>query len=122
MSTNSSSLTRRGLQVIAAVVLAAAALAASPAEAASCTDEIARFEQAIRQSAATPDAGPTAPQSRAAQLHRQPTLRSIAEAGGRARAAFEGSLADAKWFDAQGNADACNYALERARGMYLLSQ
>ena len=121
MPANSSSLIRRSLQVVAAV-LVAAALAASPADAGSCTDEIIGFEQTVRQAVSDSDAGPTAPQSRAAQLHRQPTVQSITEAAARARTAFEQSLADARWFDTQGNADACSDILYRAKRMYLLSQ
>ena len=55
------------------VVAAALGLGIGSARAGPCTSEIAKFEQAVRQSAGNPNAGPMAPQSIGAQLDRQPT-------------------------------------------------
>jgi hypothetical protein len=64
---------------IAAVLAIGAALGlfAVPAHAGPCTERIAQFEKAVRQSAENPSAGPTAPQSIGAQLGRQPTPSSV---------------------------------------------
>ena len=57
---------------IAAVVFTAAlGLGVASAHAGPCTDRIAQFELAVRQSAGKPDAGPMAAQSVGAQLDRR---------------------------------------------------
>jgi hypothetical protein len=111
-------MTRR---TIAAVVIASAlGLGVLPAHAGPCSNAIAQFEQAVRQSASNPNAGPFAPQSIGAQLDRQPTPGSIKRAEQRARAAFDKTLARAKRLDARGNRPGCTSALAEAKQMYNL--
>ena len=104
-----------------AIILAAAlpGLGAPLAQAGPCSTDIARFEQAVRQSAGNPNAGPIAPQSVGAQLDREPTPASIKRAQARARAAFRAQLARAKRLDARGDRG-CTAALARAEDMYNL--
>jgi hypothetical protein len=104
----------------AIVVIAALGLSVASAHAGHCSDEIAQFEQAVRQSAGNPNAGPVAPQSIGAQLDRQPTPASIKRAQARAQAAFKATLARAKRFDARGNRVGCTRALADAKRMYNL--
>jgi hypothetical protein len=104
-----------------ALVFAALGLGIPSAHAGPCSAAIARFEQAVRQSANNPDAGPIAPQSIGAQLDREPTPASIKRAEARARAAFASALARAKRLDAQGQRAGCTKALARAKDMYLLN-
>lgn len=89
------------------------------AQAGPCGSDIARFEQAVRQSAGNPNAGPIAPQTIGAQLDREPTPSSIRRAQARARAAFGAQLAHAKRLDARGDRG-CAGALARAEDMYNL--
>jgi hypothetical protein len=93
-------------------------LGIAPAHAGPCTQSIAQFEYAVRQSANDPNAGPMAPQTVGAQLDRQPTLASMKRAAQRAKAAFAATLARAKRLDARGNRAGCERALARAKGMY----
>jgi hypothetical protein len=83
------------------LVAAAMALDVASADAGPCTAEIAQFEEAVRQSASTPGAGPMARQSVGAQLDRQPTPGSVKGAEERAQASFDRALARAKRRDAQ---------------------
>jgi hypothetical protein len=107
---------------VAAVIIIAGALClgAASAHAGPCSSEIAQFEQAVRQSAGNPGAGPMAPQSIGAQLDRQPTPASIKRAEERAKATFAATLARAKRFDKQGNRVGCTRALAAAKRMYNL--
>ena len=102
-------------------ILAAAwsGLGVASAQAGPCGAEIAQFEQAVRQSAGNPNAGPVAPQSLGAQLDREPTPASIRRAQARARAAYRAALARAKRLDARGDTG-CTVALARAKDMYNL--
>jgi hypothetical protein len=93
------------------IVAAALGLSIAPAHAGPCTSKIAQFEQAVRQSAGNPNAGPMAPQSVGAQLDRQPTPASIKRAEQQAQATFAATLARAKRLDAQGNRTGCTRAL-----------
>jgi hypothetical protein len=102
------------------VVGTALALGAASAQAGPCSNKIARFEQAVRQSAGNPNAGPMAPQSIGAQLNRQPTPGSIKRAEERAQATFAAALARAKRLDARGNRAGCTRALAAAKRMYNL--
>ena len=102
------------------VVAAALCLGVASAHAGPCSNEIAQFEQAVRQSAGNPNAGPIAPQSIGAQLDRQPTPGSVKRAERRAQAAFDATLARAKRLDARGNRAGCTRALATAKGMYNL--
>ena len=107
------------MKVTAAFAVAAAVcLGVAPAHAGPCSKQIAQFEQAVRQSAGNPDAGPFAQQTIGAQLHRQPTPGSIKQAEARADASFEAALARAKRLDARGNRAGCTRALAAARQMY----
>jgi hypothetical protein len=107
---------------VTAVTIAATALClgVASADAGPCTSQIAQFEQAVRQSAGNPYAGPMAPQSIGAQLDRQPTPASIKRAEEQAKAAFAATLARAKRLDKQGNRVGCSRALAAAKRMYNL--
>jgi len=109
-------------QRIAAIALATVALwfDLASAQAGPCSSAIARFEQAVRQSANNPNAGPMAPQSVDAQLGYQPTPASIEQAQQRAWAAFDATLRRAKRFDARGDRAGCRRALAGAKRMYNL--
>jgi hypothetical protein len=111
-------MSRRASAIIAAA--AALCLNVASAQAGPCSDEIAQFEQAVRQSAGNPNAGPMAPQSIGAQLGEQPTLASVRRAQRRAKAAFDATLARAKRFDARNNRAGCMQALADAKRMYNL--
>ena len=102
------------------VVAAAFGLGIGSAHAGPCTSKIAQFEQAVRQSAGNPNAGPMAPQSVGAQLGYQPTPASIKRAEQQAQAAFAATLARAKRLDKQGNRVGCTRALAAAKRMYNL--
>src|SRR5262245_40138129 len=107
------------MKVTAAFAVAAAVcLGVASAHAGPCSKQIAQFEQAVRQSAGNPDAGPFARQTIGAQLHRQPTPGSVKQAEARAQGSFEAALARAKRLDARGNRAGCTRALAAARQMY----
>ena len=74
-------------------------LSVAAAQAGPCSSRIAQFEQAVRQAAGNPNAGPMAPQSIGAQLDRQPTPASIKSAEEQAKATFAATLARAKRLD-----------------------
>lgn len=99
---------------------AALFLFVAPAQAGPCTDAIAQFEQAVRQSAGNPSAGPMAPQTVRAQLDRQPTPAAVKRAQQRAQAAFNATLARAKRLDARGDGPGCERELSKAKLMYNL--
>jgi len=106
--------------ITAASVLATTlGLGISPAQAGACSN-IAQFEQAVRQSAGNPNAGPIAAQTIGAQLDRQPTPDSVKRAEQRAKAKFEAALTRSKRLDAKGNRAACMRALADAERMYNL--
>jgi hypothetical protein len=113
---------RRAISRPSATLLAAAALGLSvaAAHAGPCSKKIAQFEQAVRQSAGNPNAGPMAPQSIGAQLDRQPTPASVRRAEQKAQATFAATLARAKRRDAQGHRAGCTRALAAAERMYNL--
>jgi hypothetical protein len=106
---------------IAAVLMIGAAmgLIAVPAHAGPCTERIAQFEKAVRQSAENPSAGPTAPQSIGAQLGRQPTPSSVKQAEVKAQTTFDAALARAKTLDAEGKRK-CAQALAHAKRLFSL--
>ena len=95
-------------------------LSLTAAHAGPCSEKIAQFEQAVRQSAGDPNAGPMAPQSIGAQLNQQPTPGSVKRAQERAQATFAATLARAKRLDARGNRAGCTRALAAAKRMYNL--
>ena len=94
----------------ALMVSAVLALSSTWAHAGPCKAAIAEFKAAIRQSAGNPMAGLMAPQSTAAQLDRQPTVRSQ----------FAATMARAKRLDAAGDLEGCTEALNAAKRMYIL--
>lgn len=101
------------------VLFAAAVLGLGPAtaHAGPCSNDIAAFENAARESARNVDAGPMARQTVGSQLHHQPTPGSVAEAQARADQAFDSVLARAKSLDQQ-NDPACAKALDEAKATY----
>jgi hypothetical protein len=104
----------------AALAGAVFALAATNASAGPCTSDIAQFEAAIRASQGNPLAGLTAPQSVGAQLEHQPTPASVKAAQARLKKTFAATMAQARRYDAQGNAAGCTRALTAAKRMYIL--
>ena len=86
----------RALTAVAVLRLSLTAAQAGP-----CSKKIAQFEQAVRQSAGDPNAGPMTPQSIGAQLGHQPTPGSVKRAQERAQATFAATLARAKRLDAR---------------------
>src|SRR5215475_15548223 len=95
------------LAMRALIAVAVLGLSLTAAHAGPCSGKIAKFEQAVRQSAGNPNAGPMARQSIGAQLDRQPTPASVKRAEQQAQAAFAATLARAKRLDAQGNRTGC---------------
>jgi hypothetical protein len=91
------------------------------AQAGPCSEDIAQFEAAIRQSAGNPNVGLTAPQSVGAQLDRQPTPDSLKKTQERLESKFSATMARAKRFDdAKGDRTGCVRALSAAKRMYIL--
>jgi hypothetical protein len=102
------------------VVAAVLGLNSTFVQAGPCSEEIAQFEAAVRQSANNPNAGLMAPQSVGAQLDRQPTVASVKRAEQRLKSKFAVTMARAKRLDAQGNHTGCSGALSEAKRMYIL--
>jgi hypothetical protein len=102
------------------VMLTVLVLNSTFVEAGPCSEEIAQFEAAVRQSANNPYAGLMAPQSIGAQLDRQPTVASMKRAEERLKSKFSVTMARAKRLDAQGNRTGCSRALSVAKRMYIL--
>jgi hypothetical protein len=102
------------------VIGAVFGLGSTFAQAGPCSDDIAQFEAAVRQSANDPFAGLTAPQSVGAQLNRQPTAASVKRAEDRLKSQFSATMARAKRLDAQNNRAGCSRALSAAKRMYIL--
>ena len=101
----------------ATFVVAVLLLGTATAHAGPCSNAIAQFEQAVRQSGKNPTAGPTGSQTVDAQTGRQPTPDSVKRAEESARATFDAVLARAKSLDAQGDAG-CSRLLADAQRMY----
>lgn len=104
-------------RMVAVTVIAGLGFAGQMALAGPCSDDIAKFEQSVRQSTKTPSAGPTAPQSVDAQLRHQPTPQSVKQAEDTAQQKFEAVLARAKALDQAGD-QTCKQALEDAKLVY----
>ena len=104
----------------ALIVSAVLSLNISVVQAGPCSEDIAQFEAAIRQSAGNPNAGLTAPQSVGAQLDRQPTPDSLKQAQERLQSKFSATMARAKRLDAKGDRTGCTRALSAAKRMYIL--
>jgi hypothetical protein len=80
--------------------------------------QIAELEQRVSPVPTSPQNAPSAPQSVAAQLHRQPTPDTVQSATGRANADADAALDRARKADAKNDADGCNEALREARRLY----
>ena len=104
----------------ALIVCAMLCLSIPAAHAGPCSEDIAQFEAAIRQSAGNPNAGLMAPQSVAAQLDHQPTPASLKRAQKRLQSTFSATMARAKRLDAKGDRAGCSRALSAAKRMYIL--
>jgi len=81
-------------------------------------DEVAQFEQNVKREGKKPSAGPTARQTTAALLHRQPTPEAVKEGEERAQVAFYAVLASARSADANSDQATCRKALGEARDMF----
>jgi hypothetical protein len=106
------------MKVTAALVITGLLLSTASVSAGPCSNAIAQFEQAVRQSASSRIAGPTASQTVGAQTGRQPTPDSVQRAQESAQATFEAALARAKSLDEQGDQAGCSQALADAQRMY----
>lgn len=102
------------------IICAMLALSATRAQAGPCSENIAQFELAIRQSAGNPNAGLTAPQTVGAQLDRQPTPGSLKRAQEQLQSKFSAAMARARRLDAKGDHAGCTRALGVAKRMYIL--
>ena len=102
------------------IICAVLSLSTTLAQAGPCSENIAQFEAAIRQSAGNPNAGLTAPQSVGAQLDRQPTPDSLKQAQERLQSKFSATMARAKRLNAKGDRPGCTRALSVAKRMYIL--
>lgn len=104
------------------LLLTAAAFAGcvGAAQAGPCATQIAEVERYLARPTPGPASGPTAPQSIGAQLHHQPTPGSVQGAESKARENAEAALDRARKADAEGNASACEKALEEAKELYEL--
>jgi len=81
----------------------------------TCSEEIARVEALADQSTGNPIAKPTTTQSVDAQLHHQPTPRSVRRADENARSMFAAILVRAKALNADGKTDECIQSVAEAR-------
>jgi hypothetical protein len=109
---------RSSIVLLAAIALAGGVLAA---QAGPCTKQILEVEAQIRSAQALQPGvagAPSAPQSVAAQLHRQPTPQSVETALNDANADGIAALNRAKKADAPGNAGECANALTETRQLY----
>lgn len=113
-------MTMRSVPVLSAVALAASTIAGV---AAPCSSQIARLQARIdARLEAAAAAGPTAKESTAATMHRQPTPGSIAAAESRlgdipngTMKAVESAMARAREADRRGEKAACERAIARAQ-------
>jgi hypothetical protein len=90
----------------------------SAAQSGPCAEQIAQLEHQIVNIVSGPQSGPTGPQGIGAQLHRQPTPGSVAQAERVANTDADDALARAKKTDAEGNAAECNAAVRQAQELY----
>jgi hypothetical protein len=93
-------------------------LSAASGNAASCTSDIAQFEDVVRHSTKSEAFGPTAPQTIDAQLGHQPTAASVMSAERQAQTELKDKLAQAKNYAAQGKEAECIQALGHAKLMF----
>jgi hypothetical protein len=92
--------------------------AGAAAQAGPCATQIAQVERQIGRLETSPESGPSAPQSVGAQLHHQPTPGAVQSAESNANADVIAALERARQADSEGNASACDKALEEARRLY----
>ena len=107
-------------EAAAPIICAVLCLYITAAQAGPCSEDIAQFEAAMRQSVGNPNAGLTAPQSVGAQLGHEPTPDSLKRAQERLQAKFSATMARAKRLDARGDRTGCSRALSAAKRMYIL--
>jgi hypothetical protein len=115
----------RGVLQRAAINVALCSLigvAVPSAYAGPCKRQIGNLEQQIKLSVASPTVGPTATQTVGAQLHHQPTPRTVERAETKANADGEAALDRARKADAAGDASGCRSALVEARRLYGLEK
>jgi hypothetical protein len=84
------------------------------AHAAPCSEQIARVEMALSQTQANRQVAPTAEESNAARLHRQPTPKTVATAETGARDKVETALVLARKLGSEGRDSECIVVLEKA--------
>jgi len=84
------------------------------AHAAPCSEQIARVEMVLSQAQANQQIAPTAPESRAARLHRQPTPETVGKAETVAKDKVEAAVALARKLDSEGKDSECIATLEKA--------
>jgi hypothetical protein len=102
-----------GAPLIVAIV---ATLSIGRANAESCTEEIAKFQNALpRDENGEPTFVGTAPESIGAQLEHQPTPISVERAKKDAQSQIFRALAQAKTLDSQGRPRECREAIARAK-------
>ncbi len=109
----------RSFRILSAAVAFIGSVVA--AQAGPCTKQISQVEAQIQRGQAAQPGGagaPSAPQSVAAQLHRQPTAQSVESALSQANAEGVAALDRAKRADAKGNARECANALAEAKQLY----
>jgi hypothetical protein len=80
-----------------------------------CTSQIAQLERNIRHAVPGSASGPTAPQTVEAQLHYQPTQRTVENAKRQASADADIALQRAQQADRDGDAIACARAFDEAK-------
>jgi mono/diheme cytochrome c family protein len=78
-----------------------------------CSAEIARVEMVLDQAQANRQTLPSARESAAARLHRQPTPQTVAKAEAEAKKKIDAALALARKLDSEGKDTACVAALEK---------
>ncbi len=81
----------------------------------TCSEEIARVEALVDHSMGNPVAKPTTSQSIDAQLHHQPTPRSVRWADENAQSMFAAILARAKTLNADGKTTECIQSVAEAK-------
>jgi len=84
-----------------------------PAAAGPCSAEITRVEMVLKQARVNRQLAPSAPESTAARLHRQPTPQTVAKAEIDAEKQVDAALARARKFGSEGNDAECIAALEK---------
>lgn len=97
-----------------AILLGSIALA----HAGPCAGQISKIEQQIKTTKGNPLVGPSAAQTVAAQLGRQPTPLSVQSARRKAAMLADEALQSARKADAAGDVAACEQALRNLRDLY----